>query len=150
MAYRFDLHIQTLPEAEQRETFKFVSLGYVGGAGVKGFQQLINTWLRVFLTSKGSDPADLSFGTGFPDLIGSNLNISDARDIVLLSVDDCNEQVTAFQQADVTLTPSERLASATIIEFTEQPDAPGFTVKVEIKNRANERLVLNLPDFSNV
>lgn len=150
MAYRFDLHIQTLPEAEQQETFKFVSLGFPGGVGVKGFQNLINTWLRVFLTPRGSDPADLGFGTDFPGLIGSNVGLADARDVVLLAIDQCNEQVTAFQQDDVSLTPSERLASATIIEFTEQPSAPGFDVRVEIKNRANERLVLNLPDFSNV
>jgi len=148
MAYKFDLHVQTLPEEEQTNTFKFVSLGFTGGIGVKGFQMLINQWLRTFLTTRGSDPADLTFGTDFPKLIGSNVGYADARDIVMLAVDQCNETVTRTQAADVTLTPSERLASATIVEYVEKPDAPGFDVSVEIKNRANERLVFNLPSLS--
>ena len=150
MARRFDIHIQTLPEAAQRSTFKFMSFGFVGAIGVKGFQMLINQWLRCFLTQKGSDPADLSYGTSFIGLVGSNLPVFDARDVAVLSVDDCNEQIQRFNKRNTALSLSERLASAQVIDFTEKPSDPGFEITVEIKNQANERLALNLPVLSTV
>jgi hypothetical protein len=148
MSTTFDIHIQVLPEAEQKDTFKFMSFGFAESIGVKGFQMLINQWLLCFLTRRGSDPADLARGTVFTSLIGSNLALADARDVVSLSVDQCNEQVSAFQRNDFTLTASERLASASVVGFTEQPSAPGFDVVVEIRNQAGQRLVFNLPNYA--
>lgn len=150
MANRFDIHVQLLPEADQKDTFKFMSFGYTKTLGIKGFQYLINTWLRILLTPKGSDPRDLASGTTFTNLIGSGLTMADARDVAVLAIDQCNEQVTAFQKDDTALTATERLASVQIIDFFEKPDAPGFDIYVEIKNEANERLVLNLPDFADI
>lgn len=150
MANRFDIHIQTLPEAEQKETFKFMSFGFESPVGVKGFQMLINTWLRVFLTRKGSDPADLNLGTSFPNLIGSSIPVGDGRDVVALSIDQCNEQIFGFQRNDTTLTTSERLASAELIDYVEKPSDPGFEFHVRIKSQAGERLLLNLPQFADI
>jgi len=150
MARSFDIHIQTLPEADQRDTFKFMSFGFVGAVGVKGFQMLINMWLKCFLTQRGSDPSDLDYGTNFIGMVGSNLPLPDARDVTILSVDECNEQVQRFNRRNLSLSLSERLASARIINFVDKPSAPGFDVSVEIKNQANERLILNLPIFSTV
>jgi len=150
MTQRFDVHVQTLPEADQRDTFKFMSFGFAGALGVKGFQMLIDQWLRCFLTQRGSDPADLTYGTNFTALIGSNVPLQDARDVVNLAVDECNEQVQTFNRSNVTLTASERLAGAQIVDFVDKPSAPGFDVFVEIKNQADERLILNLPTFATV
>lgn len=150
MGDRFDIHVQLLPEADQKDTFKFMSFGYTSTLGIKGFQYLINTWLRILLTPKGSDPRDLKAGTQFTNLIGSGVSMADSRDVAVLAIDQCNEQLLTFQQEDTTLTATERLASAQIIDFIEKPDAPGFDIYVEIKNEANERLVLNLPDFADV
>lgn len=148
MANRFDIHIQTLPDVEQQNTFKFMSFGFGSALGVKGFQMLINQWLRVLLTPQGSDPADLDFGTFFTGLVGSNIPLADARDVAVLALDQCNEQVIEFQQNDQTLTPSERLASAEMVEFIEKPSDPGFDMTVEIKNQAGEQLLLNVPTFA--
>jgi hypothetical protein len=148
MANRFDIHIQTLPEAEQRDTFKFMSFGFDASIGVKGFQQLINIWLKCFLTPKGSDPTDTTYGTPFANLIASNLPIQDARDVVVLSVDDCNEQVFAFQKTDATLTATERLAEAKLINYVEDRSAPGLTATIEIKNQAGQLLRFNLPVYA--
>jgi len=150
MARQFDIHIQTLPEADQRDTFKYMTFGFEGGVGVKGFQMLINQWLKCFLTQRGSDPADLGYGTTFTALMGSNVPLADARDVTVLSVDECNEQVQGFNRATISLSLSERLASAQIIDFVDKPSAPGFDVFIEIKNQANERLVINLPVLSTV
>lgn len=142
---KFDIHFQALLEAEQRDTFKFVGFTYNPALGVKGFQMLINHWVKCMLTSRGSDPTNLSYGTNFVKLVGSNLSIADARDVTAVSIDQCNEQIQSNQKDDSTLTETERLASAEITNFVENPTAPGFQVYVEIKNQANERLVLNLP-----
>jgi len=148
MANRFDIHIQTLPQAEQKNTFKFMSFGFNSTVGVKGFQMLINCWLKCFLTTRGSDPADLAYGTDFPNLMGSSIPLNDARDVVFLSIEQCNAKILEFQRNDVTLTESERLATAKLIDFIPDPSAPGFQAYVEIQNQAKERLTLNLPSLS--
>ena len=145
MASRFDIHFQALSESEQVDSYKFISFGFSPAVAVKGFQMVINMWMKCFLTPKGTDPTDVEYGTEFARMIGSNLPLADARDVGAIAVDDCNEQITLFQRNDDTLTRSERLASAEITDFIEDPDAPGFSMYVEIKNQANERLVLSLP-----
>jgi hypothetical protein len=145
MAKKFDIHFQVLPEAEQRETSTLVSFGTTSSLGVKGFQMLINQWVKCLLTPRGSDPTDLAYGTDFTKLVGSNISIADSRDVVAVAVDQCNEQLFSFQDNDPTLTPSERLASAEIIEFIEYPEEPGFRVRVELKNQAQERLAVSVP-----
>jgi hypothetical protein len=142
---RFDIHFQALTEAEQLNTFKFVGWTYNPAIAVKGFQMLINQWLLCFLTPRGSDPTDLQRGTDFTKLIGSNLPLQDAQDVVNIAIDNCNDQVGAFQIDDNTLNPTERLASAAIVNFIENTSAPGFSVYIELKNQAGERLILNLP-----
>lgn len=149
MAYRFDIHVQALPAAEQVSTFKFMSFGYNPTVAVKGFQMLINQWLMLLLTPVGGDPTDPDRGTKFPGLAGSNLDVADARDVVVLAIDQCNDQIATLQRSDSTLTASERLASAELINFVEKPSDPGFEATVELKNQANERLRFNLPDFAN-
>jgi hypothetical protein len=150
MARKFDIHLQVLPEATQRDTFKFISFGFQSTIGVKGFQMLINQWLKCFLTPRKSDPIDLDYGTNFTTLIGSNLPIADAQDIVILAIDQCNAIVEGFQRDDLTLTASERLGNAQLINFVEDPSAPGFDAFVEIKNQALERLILNIPTLATV
>lgn len=145
MAYKFDIHLQPLAAEEQILTNKLVGFGFQSTIGVKGFQLLINTWLHCFLTTKGSDPSDLNFGTVFATLPGSNINIEDAQDITNLAVQQCNGQIIRIQSNDRTLTNSERLASAKITNFVEAPELPGFEVFVEIKNVAQELLIFSLP-----
>lgn len=142
---RFDLHFQALTEEEQTATFKFVGWGFNPSIAVKGFQMLVNQWLLCFLTPRGSDPTDLLRGTDFTKLVGSSLPPQDARDVVSIAIDTCNDQVSDFQLNDTTLNPTEQLAGATIVNFIENTTGPGFSVYIELKNQAGERLVLNLP-----
>ena len=111
---------------------------------------LINMWLKCFLTPRGSDPINLNYGTDFTKLIGSNVRPEDARDIVILAITDCNNQINTFQARDTTLTFTERLGSCKLVNFTVDESGPGFTAYVEMKNQANERLILNLPNLATV
>lgn len=145
MAKRYDIHIQTLPEADQRSTFKFMSFGYVETLGVVGFQMLINQWLKCMLTPRGTDPTNLEYGSEFTSAVGSNLSLEEAQDLTVLSIEQTNEYIRDIQRLDSTLTQSERLGSATLTNFVSDPTAPGFTATVELVNQAQERLRLNLP-----
>lgn len=150
MAKRYDIHIQTLPEATQRSTFKFMSFGYQETLGVVGFQMLINQWLKCMLTPRGSDPTNLDYGSDFIKAVGSNLSVAEAQDLTLLSIGHTNEYIAGVQRLDNTLTATERLGSATLVDFLLDETAPGFTARVEIVNQARERLTLNLSNGADV
>ena len=96
-------------------------------------------------TSQGSDPYDANIGTGFSDLIDSNMsNFEDVRDAVALFIDDCNRQILAWDQLN--LPPSnERLLSATLVNIVPSADNVGFDAWVRIQNVANDTAVLKLP-----
>lgn len=145
---RFDLHIQALPEEEQRSSFKIMEFGLNPPIAVKGFQMLIDIWARIFLTRKGSDPTNLDRGTVFTNLIGSNTTLEDSEDIVRVAIDSCNDQVAAMQRADSTYAANERLASAQLIRYVSDASGPRFDAYVEIRNQAGERIQVLLPDLT--
>lgn len=145
MAYKFDLHIQPASLAEQIGSQRIMTFGFASSVGVKGLQMLLNSWLHCFLTPKGSDPTDLNYGTTFPTLIGSNVALEDARDIAHISVLECSSQLFKIQSSDLTLSNSERLATAKMLSFIEHASLPGFELFVEVKNLANDSSVINLP-----
>lgn len=145
---RFDLHIQAMPEEEQRASFKVMEFGFNPPVAVKGFQMLIDIWARIFLTRKGSDPTNLDRGTVFTNLIGSNTTLADAEDVVRVAIDSCNDQVAALQRADSTYAANERLASAQLIRYITDDAGPRFDAYVEIRNQAGERIQVLLPDLT--
>lgn len=145
---RYDLHFQAVSPDDALSTTKIFTFGYADTLGVRGFQMLINLWLKVFFTRRGSDPTNLERGTAFTNLIGSNTALSEAEDIVRVCVEQTNDQVRAIQQNDTTLLARERLADAKLYRYTSDPTAPGFQAYVEILNEAGERLKVNIPDFS--
>ena len=144
MANKFDIHFQTLPIEEQQDS-EYVM--YFGGQvqGVKGPQMLINQWFKHFLTERGTDYTNLDYGTVFPTLIGSTLTPADARDVVLLSIEQTNNYLYGVQASDPTLTASERLEKAVLVRYTEDTTAPGFTGFIELSNRAGDVVTLPLP-----
>lgn len=144
MANKFDIHFGALPVDEQKTTFKFVGFGEVS-VGVKGIQYLVNAFAKCMLTPRGSDPVDLDYGTDFTGLIGSNISPSDARDITVIAIDQCVEQLSRFQSTDDTLTATERIRNAELIRFVEDASAPGFSAYVQIRNQAGERRLLQVP-----
>lgn len=145
---RYDLHFQSLKESDALASTKIFTFGYADTLGVRGFQMLINTWLKVFFTRRGSDPTNLDRGTTFTNLIGSNTALDEAEDIVRISVEQANDQVRALQQNDTSLLARERLADAKLYRYAVDPTAPGFQAYVEILNEAGERMQVNIPDFS--
>jgi hypothetical protein len=109
----YDIHFQLVAK-EKQIGGKFFSFGFKSAIGVAGPQKLINRWLKTFLTPKGSDPYDLSIGTNFYNLIGSNIStFQDIKDALALAVEDCNDQIRKSDRRRLAV-DNERLQTATL------------------------------------
>lgn len=141
----YDIHIPLLSEAEQTDSGgKLFSFGFTSAIGVKGPQKLINRWLKCLLTLKGTDLLSDTYGTGFPELINSNIGRrQDFVDAAALFIADCNNQITAFDQAQFP-PDDERLESAVIDSITPRGDS-GYDIYVTIKNVAGALLTFAVP-----
>lgn len=141
----YDMHFQLVPAAEQESANgRVFTFGFASAVGVKGPQKLINRWLKCLLTLKGTDVLDSTYGTGFAALLGSN--ISDQQDFIdaaTLFINDCTEQIIAFDQAQFPPT-DERLASASISSVVAR-DGEGFDLYVTLKNVAGTVLTTLVP-----
>jgi hypothetical protein len=140
MAEFYDIHIQPVPADEVRG-LKCVEFGYRSALAVRGFQALINRWLKTFLTPLGSDPLHDDVGTEVASIIGANYDgaADDLIDIVRLSIDSTNEQVRAQDVAGLR-DEDESLNTAVLVRF--ESEAAGFDVWVDISNLAGESLTV--------
>jgi hypothetical protein len=146
MATRFDIHFQILPKEQQVSTRVF-GFGFVSAVGVRGPQKLINRWLKCLMTPQGSDPFDPTYGTGFANLIGSNIkSVEDVTEAAALFIQDANDQIRAFDKANFTPV-DERLQTATIAKIVELGD-DGFEIWVNITNAAGLTTPVVLPSTS--
>lgn len=146
MADTYDFYFQSKTN-EATIGFKFFTSGFNRTIAVRGLWKLTLQWLRRFMTAKGSDPLRVEEGTEFPNLIGSNIvNAQDIRDVVLLSITDCNEQIYTVQQS--TQPPAdETLLTAALTKF-ELLGSDGFEAWVNISNALNEEVAVAIPDFA--
>ena len=144
----FDIHFQPIPVDLQRGGGTLFTFGFKSAVGVQGPQKLINRWVKCFLTPAGSDPYDPAIGTGFANLIDSNMsNFQDVRDAVALFIDDCNAQIFAWDRQY--LPPSnEQLLNATLTQITPTATGDGFDAWVKIQNAANDTAVIQLPTIA--
>ncbi len=143
---RYDIYFQIVPE-NQFTGSKFFSWGQQRTLGVRGIQKLVNLFVKYLMTPIGSDPLDTTYGTDLPHLIGSNISIDDAKDILLLAVDKTAKAIQGFQiSSDVP--DDERLATATVTDFIAIPEAPGFAAQIFIDNVADQGLTFLLPTLT--
>lgn len=144
---KYDLYLQG-KEEENLDGFRTLTIGFNRSVGVRGPQKLVLQWLKRFLTSKGSDPTDVEAGTEFPSLIGANVsNVTDLRDVVLLAIQDCNEQVLEAQRI-TQFDEDEQLQTAVLTKFELKAEQDGFDAYVTISNLAGAELLIQLPDIA--
>jgi hypothetical protein len=143
---KFDLLYFGTDETIQ-QLFQFFTFGYNRIVGVRGPQKLALQWLKCFMTTKGSDPTRLGYGTEYSNLFGSNIgNIQDVRDVVMLNIQDCNEQIAAIQLESMP-DLDEQLGSASLIQFTPV-GADGFDAYIRIMNAAQQEITVQLPTIA--
>ena len=140
---RYDAYIQVIP-ATKYTGMKFISFGQKRSLAVCGLQKLVGEYIVALLTPTGTDPLDLGRGTDLPNLIGSNIDVSDAHDILVMSVDKAAKDIASYQSGRP-VPSDERIASASVTGFISIPEAPGFAAQVYIVNVANQGLTFLLP-----
>jgi hypothetical protein len=140
----YDVNIQIVP-ATKYTGMAFYSFGQKRSLGVRGVQKLVNVFAKYLLTPVGTDYTDLTYGTNLATLIGSNVALDDAREILDMAVDATVAAIQAWQAGQSSVPDDERLASAAVTNYIEIPDAPGFSAQVLITNVANQQLQIVLP-----
>lgn len=140
----FDINIQIVP-ATNYTGMGFYSFGQTRSLGVRGIQKLVNMVAKYLLTPVGTAPTDLNYGTNLTSLIGSNVVLADAREILDIAVDAAVVAIQGFQSGRSAVPDDERLASVSVTDYIEVPSGPGFAAQILIRNVAGQQLQLVLP-----
>lgn len=146
MARMFDIHFQAIPPAELPGT-KVFTFGQTRTLGVAGLQKLVNMFLKYLMTPVGTDPLDLDAGTELPLLIGSNVAVQDAKEILTMSVDKTARAIMTIQNSQAP-PDDEALAGASVTDYIDIPELPGFTAQIYIQNVAGAGLQFLLPTLT--
>ena len=135
---KYDIYFKPVSTTEYNSGMGF-EFGYKAVLKVCGPPALVNRWVKTFMTLKGSDPLDQEYGTGFSNLIGSNISKAsmDLADVVSVAIGEANTQVYD-QDLKGFFPTNERLQAATLTGFQQVAD--GISVWVTITNMANEAL----------
>lgn len=144
-----DIHYQPVPVDEVSGT-KIFTFGFRSAVKVEGIQALVNRWVRVLMTPRGSDLLEPTLGTDFGNLVGANYPKSaqgSLIDVVTMAIDDANEQVQE-QDKVAAYNESESLDQANLLRFSPTSGGDGFEVWVEIQNQAGEVIVTRLYDLA--
>ena len=140
----FDINIQIVP-ASNYTGMAFYSFGQTRSLGVRGIQKLVNIFAKFLLTPIGTDPLDLTYGTNLTSLIGSNVVLADAKEILDIAVDATVAAIQAFQTGQSAVPDDERLASGAVTDYIVVDSGPGFAAQILIRNVAGQQLQLVLP-----
>lgn len=140
----YDINIQIVP-AVRYTGMAFYSFGQTRSLGVRGLPKLVNLYAKFLLTPIGTDPLDLTYGTNLTNLIGSNIALDDAREVLDMAVAATTAAIRGAQTGITALADDERLATATVTAYLLLPEGPGFAAQLLIRNVANQQLQLVLP-----
>ncbi len=147
MASRFDVNIQIVA-AEAYRGMAFYSFGQKRSLGVRGINKLVNMFAKFLLTPIGTDSVDLANGTQLSGLIGSNVALADAQEVLQASVTATVDAIHAFQAGRGSVPDDERLATGEVTQFILIEEAPGFAAQILIRNVANQSMSIVLPTLS--
>ena len=144
---KYDVHFQpTQPGYNQGQ--KVFTFGFTAALKVTGFQSLVNRWLKIFFTPRGSDPLDLTSGTTFANMVGGNYSgYAEIQGELVLAIEDTNDQIRA--QDTVRMGPAdEQLQSASIQSLQLSSGGSSIEVWVRIQNLAGTTLTVHLMDLA--
>jgi len=139
----YDVNIQIISAADYTG-MAFYSFGQTRSLGVRGIQKLVNMVAKFLLTPIGTDPLDPTYGTNFTYLIGSNVDISDAREVLDAAVDQTAAAIIGWQTG-APVPDDERLATLAVSAYIQIPDGPGFAAQILITNVSGQQLQILLP-----
>jgi len=140
----YDVNIQIVP-ASRYTGMGFYSFGQTRSLGVRGIQKLVNIVAKYLLTPVGTDPFDITYGTNLTSLIGSNVALEDAREVLDMAVSEAATAIQNYQALQSSVDDDERLSSVVVTDYIEVPEGPGFAAQILITNVTNQQLQIVLP-----
>lgn len=106
---------------------------------VTGLQKLVQKWLILFLTHKGSVRSDPAFGTNFlKDVALSNANNIEA---LTNAFNEAAGEVESYLGQQSIADPDERLESAELISLTATEDSIKITLKINSQDPSTDAYI---------
>lgn len=114
---------------------------------VKGILRLVQLFLKVLLTTPGTDIWDRKVGGGALKNIGETFGTDQGADIIsdfIISVDSTSRQIIATQGREPKLPRDERLLAAKVLSVGYDRDLGALLAAVEITSQAGRAATANL------
>lgn len=114
---------------------------------VSGVLRLVQKFLKLLLTTPGSDIFNKQAGGGALRNVGGTFGADEGGDIVsdlVIAIDNTTRQIVAMQSRNPSLPREERLLSAKILRAGFNKEEGALDVTVEITNQAGAAATANL------
>lgn len=116
------------------------------GRMATGLVRLVQVFVKLLLTTPGSDLYRRNIGGGLYRLVGSVTSKDGAsvRAKASIAVTNTSNQLTAIQTGDVRLSAEERLQSATLLSLSFDPDSSTLALRIRLQSMAGSTADANL------
>ena len=104
----------------------------VGGRRAEGSTRLVQTFLKLLLTTPGTDSFSKEQGGGLLNLVGTAVNPSMLSASSATSVATTETQMIQAQAGDSSLSPDERLRSATLLSANFNPRTTSLSLRIRL------------------
>lgn len=121
-------------------------LGHTAGK-VRGILRLQQLFLRMLVSTPGSDIFAPKLGGGALARLGQSVSIADGSDIVsdfIISVDNTQKQIIQIQGQNQSIPPDERLLSADVIASGFNKNETALLATIAINSQAGEQSIARL------
>lgn len=95
----------------------------------RGFNRILQKFIKILLTEKGSNFFNLDEGTALPSLVGSS---NPDTTLIDLSVDDAFSQISSLQSS-ATLSASEIITSVSVVRSYFDPRRASINIELEVE-----------------
>lgn len=110
-------------------------------------QAVAQAFLKVLLTTPGTDPFNTDLGAGLGNFLRYNSDVKDPffESEVQRMVNEANRQEIVFQSEELDLPDSERLLSATLVEILLEEGTNNVFISIRLKTVAGNILDIDVP-----
>lgn len=135
-----DIQVLLLSAAAAQESAIILDVG--GGNGyVAGTAKLLQTVVKVLLTTPGSDIFNPELGGDLRSVIGTNFNDARTAELrVRQSISDTESQLTTLHAGMPTLPASERLRSITVLSIEVSIDNSSLFARIAVTSQDGNRV----------
>lgn len=111
---------------------------------VSGIKALMQTWLKVFMTTPGRDSFTKSIGGGVQQYVGGKYTTSAVTAAFATAVQQTTSQVMALQGKQKGLPDDEKLIGSELLGLQFDPSLPGLLARVALYTQAGTRAIANM------